>query len=235
MSEWWTYRLSDLLMFAPRTYHRLFELHNDAAWPLALVTPVLALALVVALARRAARAGAAACLALALAWLGVGVGFHARHFATINTAAPVFAAAFVVEGACWALLLPAARGSFWRWRGEPARRLGIGYGCAALALHPLLGALLGRPWGQTQWVGLAPDPTVLLTLAVLLQLAPAQGGTARRVLSFALWSVPLAWCAVGGAMLWAMQAPEAALMPLAGVLALGAAARERRLPLLPQG
>ena len=172
MTEWWTYRLSDFLMFAPRTYHRLFELVNDALWPLPLVTPVLALALVVALARRAARATGAACVALALAWLGVGVGFHAQHFAAINTAAPFFAAVFVIEGVCWALLPAAARGSGWRWRADPARWLGIGYGCAALALHPLVGALLGRPWSQAQWVGLAPDPTVLLTLAVLLSSRP---------------------------------------------------------------
>ena len=28
MSEWWTYRLSDFLLFAPRTYWRQFELLN---------------------------------------------------------------------------------------------------------------------------------------------------------------------------------------------------------------
>ena len=33
MTEWWTYRPSDFLMFAPRTYWRLFELHNEAWWP----------------------------------------------------------------------------------------------------------------------------------------------------------------------------------------------------------
>ena len=28
MSEWWTYRPSDFLLFSARTYWRLFELHN---------------------------------------------------------------------------------------------------------------------------------------------------------------------------------------------------------------
>ena len=42
MSEWWTYRPSDFLMFAPRTYWRLFELHNEAWWP---AQPLLVLAL----------------------------------------------------------------------------------------------------------------------------------------------------------------------------------------------
>ena len=33
MSEWWTYSLSDFLLFSPRTYYRLFELYNAAIWP----------------------------------------------------------------------------------------------------------------------------------------------------------------------------------------------------------
>ena len=33
MSEWWTYRPSDFLMFSPRTYHRLVELYNAEVWP----------------------------------------------------------------------------------------------------------------------------------------------------------------------------------------------------------
>ena len=48
MSEWWTYTLSDFLLFSARTYYRLFELYNLAIWPaqsvaLALGSIVLAL------------------------------------------------------------------------------------------------------------------------------------------------------------------------------------------------
>jgi NADP-dependent 3-hydroxy acid dehydrogenase YdfG len=37
MTEWWTYRLSDFLMFSARTYRRLFELYNTEVWPLPVV------------------------------------------------------------------------------------------------------------------------------------------------------------------------------------------------------
>ncbi len=33
MPDWSTYRLEDFLLFSPRTYYRLFELHNAAVWP----------------------------------------------------------------------------------------------------------------------------------------------------------------------------------------------------------
>ena len=37
MSEWWTYRPEDFLLFSPRVYWRMFELHNAALWPLQLL------------------------------------------------------------------------------------------------------------------------------------------------------------------------------------------------------
>ena len=37
MPEWWTYGLSDFLMFSPRTYYRQIELYNLAIWPAQLV------------------------------------------------------------------------------------------------------------------------------------------------------------------------------------------------------
>jgi hypothetical protein len=39
MQEWWSYRPGDFLLFSPRTYWRLFQLTNEALWPLQI--PVL--------------------------------------------------------------------------------------------------------------------------------------------------------------------------------------------------
>jgi hypothetical protein len=51
MSEWWTYTLSDFLLFSPRVYYRLFELHNHALWPAQLLTAALGLAILLMLLR----------------------------------------------------------------------------------------------------------------------------------------------------------------------------------------
>ena len=40
MSEWWTYSLTDFLLFSPETYARLLLRYNEAVWPAQL--PVLA-------------------------------------------------------------------------------------------------------------------------------------------------------------------------------------------------
>ena len=46
MSEWWTYTLSDFLLFSPRTYYRLFELYNAEIWPAQIVALTLGVVLV---------------------------------------------------------------------------------------------------------------------------------------------------------------------------------------------
>ena len=43
VSEWWTYTPSDLLLFSPRVYYRLIELHNIAVWPVHIGAALLGL------------------------------------------------------------------------------------------------------------------------------------------------------------------------------------------------
>ncbi|HEY0824562.1 MAG TPA: DUF6064 family protein, partial [Ramlibacter sp.] len=76
MSEWWSYGLSDFLMFSPQAYWRLVARHNAAWWPAQALAAVVPLALWLLLRDpRAAAARGALCL-LALAWASVGWAFH---------------------------------------------------------------------------------------------------------------------------------------------------------------
>jgi hypothetical protein len=202
VSEWSTYSLSDLLMFSARTYFRLLELYNRATWPLHLLAAGAGVALVLCAQRTDARSGRVAAIVLGLCWLWVAWAFHAERYATINTAAPYFAAGFAIQGA---LLLFAGN--------LPANpdRTGLVLLLFALLGYPLLAPLSGRPWPQTEVFGMAPDPTAAATLA-LLALAPRA--------SWVLWPVPLLWSAISGATLWTMQVRYAWVLPLLALLAL---------------
>ena len=48
MAEWWTYSISDFLLFSPRTYYRLFELYNADLWPAQILAILLGTALLFA-------------------------------------------------------------------------------------------------------------------------------------------------------------------------------------------
>ena len=86
--EWWTYGLSDFLMFSPRVHARLVAAYNDAAWP-AQVPALLAGAALLALAAKARLALAL----LALAWATTGWAFHWSRYADIFLGAPWLAGA----------------------------------------------------------------------------------------------------------------------------------------------
>jgi hypothetical protein len=221
MAEWWTYRPSDFLLFSARTYYRLFELYNAEVWPAHVLTVGLGLVLWAALWQGRAWAPRAACVLLAALWLWVAWAFYWQRYASINWAATWFAAAFAVEG----LLLACATCFASRCIDAPRSRersTGLALLLLALAIHPTLGALLGRPWQQSEVFGLAPDPTVLGTLGVLLM--QGQPSTAWWL----LWPIPLLWCAITGTTLATMHAADALLMPAAAMLAVLAAASAAR-------
>lgn len=201
MEDWLTYRLSDLILFSPRTYYRMFELYHQDAWPAQLAAVALVVVIFALLRRGEAWCGPAIAGLLSACWVWVAFAFHVGRYATINPAGRYFAAAFVVQ----ALLLFATgvvrkRLTFPRW-GEGATRFAPGLFLLAIALPPLAGRAAGRTWGQVELVGLTPGATAVATIAVLLLSSPP----APRVLLV----VPLAWCVIGGATLWALESAEA--------------------------
>ena len=206
MSEWWTYSLSDFLMFSGRTWYRLLELHNTVWSPLHVVTTLAAGWLLFAM-RSASPGRLRGALVLAGgAWLFAAWAFHWVRYAPINWGADAFALGFGLQGL--ALV----------WQGWTARDLRVGSDLAGrvgqamllvATLYPLLALAWGRPLAQSEWFGLMPDPTALATLGMLLCL--------RRG---ALLPIPLLWCAVTGATLWTLGAGDWFILPLAGTLAL---------------
>ena len=96
----------------------------------------------------------------------------------------------------------------------------------ALAVEPLIGPLLGRGWRQIEVFGVAPDPTAIGTLGI----APLAAGRAGRVLLV----LPAIWCVISGVTLWAMEAPDAWVPPMAAILAVFLSVGKRRLLLPPE-
>lgn len=222
MSEWWSYRPADFLMFAPRIYWRLFESINAAVWPAQLLLVAAALAWLLWFVRRGAEAAPrTSAVALALCWLFVAWAFLLQRYAPINWAADSFALAFALQGLG---LLALVGGGPLQASAHPWRRaVGLGLLLWALLGHPLLAGLAGRPWPQAEVFGLAPDPTAIGTLGWLLLLQGCRA-SARMVLR-GLWLVPLAWCVITAATLGTMGAWQALLPLAAALLAVMAACR----------
>jgi len=170
MTEWWTYGLSDFLMFSPQAYWRMVARYNAAWWPAQALAAGVALALPWLAWQGRAGSGRAALALLALAWAWVGWGFQAQRYAEIFIAGPALAAASAAQALLLlaACALPVPREPRARALGAPATLL-----LGAALLYPLLARLTGHPWREAEVFGFMPEPTALATLGVLA--TPAAG------------------------------------------------------------
>jgi hypothetical protein len=215
MPEWWTYRLSDLLLFSPRTYYRMFELYHAATWPVHVVVLASALSIVVLARRVDSWAQRTIAGVVATWWMWVGIAFHLDRYATINWSAKYFAALFVAQ----AILLVwygVVRAEL-RLELPRSRRGKVAAGLLILAvLYPVFGMLAGRQWNQLELLGLTPDPTVIGTLALL---AMSVTRAPRPLLI-----IPIVWCVIGAATLWALGSAETWVVLLSGLCGVALAA-----------
>jgi len=213
MSEWWTYRLSDFLMFAPRTYYRLFELYNAEIWPLQIATIAVGLGAVWLIWR--GTHGRVVAAVLAGAWIFIAWAYHWERYAAINMAAAYYAIGFAVEAMLLAWVGVRRDSLRFDLRAAPIGYFGLAILVAGVVLYPLLAPLAGRPWEQAEVFGIAPDPTAIATIGALLAV------TGR--VPWLLLVLPILWCAVSGATLWTMEAADAAVPALLVVLAMALA------------
>lgn len=217
MDEWWTYTLADFLLFSPRTYYRMLEHHNVAVWPGQILTLGLGLGTFALLRRPTPRQGRVISTIVAVLWAWVAWSFLWQRYTSINPAAVYLAWLFAVE-ALLLVWIGVIRG---RLLYHPGRHgagiLGIALFTLALAFYPVLAPLAGRSWHHGEVFGVAPDPTVLGTIALLVL---AEGRPRWELLA-----IPVLWCAISGATLWAMGSPEALIPPLTALLVLAASVR----------
>ena len=220
MSEWWSYSLSDFLLFSPRVYYRLIELHNHALFPAHIPTVAIGLSMIVALAWPSPGRNRPTVAVLGVVWIWIAWAYFWERYATINWASAYVAPAFVLQG-----LLLISAGLSGKWLSfDPSARLTR---TAAMVLlvsanlgYPLIAPAMGRSWSAAEVFGIVPDPTALATLALLA----AARGRARWLLVI----MPLLWVAISTATLRAMIAPDVWLMPLLALAALAIALLPRR-------
>jgi hypothetical protein len=198
-----------VLPFATDQFFAVFARYNAAIWPVQLVAAALGIVALVLLLRSGAWTSRAIALILAAFWLLMGIGYHLLFFTRINALAYVFAFLFVtqaglflVDGLTRRLTFQLAGG----WSGRVAWTL-MAY---ALVVYPLIGLFGPHPYPATPLFGVAPCPTVIFTLALLLL------SNARWRLVF----IPLLWSAVGGSAAVLLAVPQDYGLILAGALLL---------------
>lgn len=200
--------------FTVEQFFEVFARYNLALFPWQIIAIFLGILAVLLLLRDTRAAAVGVLSILAVMWLVNGIGYHWLHFAPINPVARLFAAVFVAEAVLllWAALArPDLRLVV---RGDLVSILGLACIVFAIAVYPALGWLAGHRYPAVPMFGVAPCPTTIFTIGVLLQ------GQWRQVRW--LLVIPGLWAAVGGSASILLGVPQdyglvAALVMLAGI------------------
>ncbi|MGD8239375.1 MAG: DUF6064 family protein [Armatimonadota bacterium] len=175
------------LPFTVEQFFQVFEDHNLTTWPAPVVAYVFGIAGVLYAIKRTPASSSIVCSILALLWIWMGAVYHIAFFAAINRTAYVFGALFLLQGALF-LVVGAFRGrisfgSQWSAYGIT----GLLFVVYAIVLYPLLGMQFGHGYPRAPAFGVAPCPTTIFTLGLLLW---TNRGLPRYILIIpALWSL----------------------------------------------
>jgi hypothetical protein len=207
MSEWLSYSLEDFLLFSPRVYWRLFELHNRSVWPAQVAAIVFGVAVLAFLLKPRPWSDWLIAAGLGCAWAWVAWSFLWLGYATINWAIAYVAPVFVLEAAL--LVMGMADRPLFKMDRSLTAGIGLALYLYALVLHPLVPLIDGRSLRSAEVFAIAPDPTAIATLGLLT--------LASRPAAILLGIIPAAWCLASWATLHTMGS-SLATIPLAAVV-----------------
>jgi hypothetical protein len=184
------------LPFTQDAFFAVFGRYNTAVWPLIALFYLLGGASVALLFRPGRAAALFISLVLAAMWLVNGVGYHWTFFRAINPAAAIFGAVFVLQAAL--LVFVSLRNADLRFTARRDARSAVGLFLILFAavLYPAWGWVAGHVWPEMPAFGVAPCPTTIFTIGILL--------TGSWHVVRWLLILPGLWAGVGGsaAILW---------------------------------
>lgn len=196
------------------------RLYNETFFPLQFLFNVLALICCYVVFRKRTLSRAIVLGLLAFFWLWMGIAYHLVFFTTINNAAYLFGAAFIVQGILFACHSVSSQGISFRYQKNLAGRVGVIFLVFALAIYPVLGSLSGHAYPYLPTFGL-PCPTTIFTFGLLL--------LADKRIPLYLVIIPVLWSIIGfGAALNFTIYEDTGLL-VAGLLGLAIIIRNNRV------
>lgn len=186
----------------------VFEAYNAAIWPVQIAAYGIGAVAVAALLIRRGTSVRLAVAALAFLWAFTGIGYHLLFFSRINPIAPIFAALFALQ----AVLFMASALRPGNLRFELAADMpsvaGLTTIAYAVVVYPILGLWAGHGWDAGPMFGVAPCPTTIFTIGLLMMAR----GRWRLWLSI----IPFLWSLISLAAALQLWIPEDLAMPVAG-------------------
>ena len=202
-----------MLPFTVDDFFSVFAAYNRAIWPAQVVAYALGLVALAAAWKGGVWGRRVAAIVLGAFWLWNGAIYHFAFFAQINPAAYAFAALFLLHGL---LCLCVAAVASDRWFPTPSttgwrRSIALGLIVYAAVLYEVFSYLQGHGWPHAPIFGVAPCPTTIFTIGILILLGHPQ--------SIWLVAIPLVWAVIGSTAAVLLAVREDLALLVAAILA----------------
>jgi hypothetical protein len=180
-----------MIPFTIAEFLSVFERYNNAVWPGQVLIYLAGLMAIAFTIKRGQFGSKLISAILAALWLWMGVVYHLIFFSTINKAARLFGALFIVQAVIFIFSgVVSSRLSF-ELRSGVRGNLGTVLITYALVGYPIIGMAVGHVYPAAPTFGV-PCPTTIFTFGVLL-------GAGSNVRGYILM-IPMLWSVLG---LWA--------------------------------
>jgi hypothetical protein len=199
-----------MLPFTPGQFLSVFVNYNTAIWPVPVGAYLLGCSAIVLLLWKASHADRVTAGILAIMWLWTGIAYHGVFFATINKAAYLFGALFVIQGAH--LLYSGVYHDRLRFGlGDgPTVWVGVALVIYAAILYPLIGMWTGHVYPEMPVFGVTPCPVTIFTFGMFL--------LTTRPISRWLLVIPFIWSLIGGSAAVLLHVPQDWLLLVSGFI-----------------
>ena len=177
-----------MIPFTVDQFLNVFEQYNVAVWPAQVFLYTMGIVAVCLTLSQQKDFSRGVSLILSLFWIWMGLAYHFWYFSTINRAALIFAALFVLEGIIFFIVGVLKHQLKFRFSLNFYDIVGGVFLLYALIVYPVFGYWLGHRYPAAPTFGL-PCPTTIFTFGLLLW-------TNRRVPLYVL-AIPLAWTFLG--------------------------------------
>ena len=195
------------LPFTRAQFFDVFAAYNTSLWPFAMALWLLTVGAVVILGRGNRGAGRLFSLLLAIHWAWAALAYHVAFFSSINPAAWLFAALFLVQAALF-MWFGVLRANLRCSPGQSFRHyvawIFVGYSL----LYPAIVWAEGNAYPRLPTFGV-PCPTTVLTIGFLLAADPP----VPRVLPL----IPIVWAFIGGSAAFLLGVHADVMLLAAGI------------------
>jgi hypothetical protein len=175
------------LPFTKDQFMDVFEKYNTAIFPMQIIFFLAACIMLFFVFRKSERLNKIIGYILGGIWIWMGIVYHILFFSSINKAAYMFGAAFIVQGILFCILAFRNKLSF-EFKNSVTNRISLFIILFGLIFYPFIGYVLGNSLVRTISFGL-PCPTTIFTFGLL----GLQTGNIKKRFMI----IPLVWSFIG--------------------------------------